>query len=256
MKKSILSIEDIVDKANDRLRKTAYFNNNKIRPLRDVALGLEFISEDSNFDSGIYLYEQGLTDYAIDKRAQLCGICDDETRQTIRKKYVAAQETFVQLIGHIGKMGQIAPNLQKLLTSDLLLTAIGDYGLCYDFSKIEELLPNDLDLAEEMAARDLFFLKTYSYCFKAQNIANKLGKVSLTPQNKLEMDKTMQMIFRSHKMVSKIFPNNLKVTFKNYKEKKLPTKNVNSEMNKHIYNDLSLIKQVLGDTRKRESPAF
>ena len=258
MGKSVLSMEDIVQNANNRLNDESYFGGNQIKSLKEVAIGLELISEDSNFDSGIYLFEQGLVDYKIDKRSQLLGIFDEETRQSIKKKYVEAQANIAQLVGHIGKMGQVAPNLQKLLTSDLLLTSVSDYGLCYDFSKIEELLKNnDLMAVEEMAAKDVFFLKTYAYCFKSQKIANSLGAVKLTPQNKTEMNKTMQIIFSSQNMVKKAFPNNLKVTFKNLREKKLPTRNADKEMNKLIFDDLSSIQQVFGGSFKKEkAPAL
>ncbi len=242
MKNNILSMEGIVEKANDRLRKAVYFNNNLIRPLKDVALSKELISEDSNFDSGIYLFEQGLLEYGIDKRTQLCGFFGNTLQQEIRGKITLSQVSISQLVKAKGKWADVAPNIQKLLMSDVLISSMSDYGICYDFSKIESLLKSGRTKeAEDLAARDLFFLKTYDYFFKTQKVMNIASKNALsqtrsylTADNMLNMDRTVQTILRSNGFSKKAFPNDLQVTLKYQKEKSMVYKDINGSVNRDL----------------------
>lgn len=237
MEKNITSLEEIIKNANSRIMSKNYYNNMLIKPLKEVAIEKGLVPDDSNFESGIYLFEQGLLEYNIDKRTQLVGIFSDDERQTIRKQYFDARIEIAQLVTKKGKMQTLTPNLQKMLASDILISSISDFGLCYDFSKIKALVANNkFTEAENLASRDWFFMRTLNYFMKSKRIANNLSS-PITKENMKNMDSSVAKILKQNDYTNKEFPRNLKVNYKNQKENKIT--NVNQEINE----DLSYIRK-------------
>ena len=244
MENNITSLEEIVKKANKRLIERGY-NSMLVKPLKEVAKDKGVVLIDPNFDSGIYIYEQCFLKYELDKRTELVGIFSDDEQQIIRKQYFGAQTELAQIISKKDSMQKLTPNLQKMLSSDVLISAISDYGLCYDFSKIKKLvLNNQFDEADNMASRDWFFMKTLNYYFKAKKIANNLRK-PVTEENKNKMNETMKDILTHSDYRNKRFPKKLSVSMRGQREKEICEGNVNKKINE----DLGLIKR----SREKES---
>ncbi len=234
MEQNNISFIDIIKRANERLTSKNLISDCRIAPLKDALAkkGLSFINP--KFESGLYLVEQMLTNYNIDKRSQLVGVISAEDRLIVRDLYFNAQKDIVESTRRIDRVGNLMPNLQKMLSSDTLLSSLDEYGMCYDFSKITQLVSKgQFAAAENIASRDWFLMRSVNYYLKAKKIANNMGSPA-TKENIANMDKTIKSILEQNRFYENkiVFPLGFEVTPKNQKERKI--KDVNAAINRDL----------------------
>ncbi len=235
MEQNNISFKEIVERANERLTDKKLIVDCRVVPLKDALLKNNIKINNSKFESGLYLVEQMLASYSVDKRSQLVGVISADDRLIIRDIYFNAQRDIVEATKRIAKVGILMPNLQKMMSSDTLLSSLEEYGMCYDFSKIIDYVQkNDFKTAEIIASRDWFVMRSINYFLKAKKIANNMSS-PITKENVANMNKTLKGIVEQQDKYydEKIsFPSGLEVTPKNQKERKI--RDVNAAINRDL----------------------
>ena len=82
------------------------------------------------------------------------------------------------------------------------------------------MVENRFEEAENIASRDWFVMRTLNYFFKAKKVAANVS-MQTTKENVLNMNKVIAKILNQKDYKNKEFPRDLKVTFKNLKEKNI-----------------------------------
>ena len=241
------SFNDLIKNINEKLIIQTTFNHQSIKSL-NIILKEKSLVDEQNYQSGIYIFEQALKEYKIDEIIKIQGILNDDEKQEIRKYYIQTQEKLSTFIKSKKVEKDDVKNLIKLITSDALISSISNYGLCYNFENIMNLIQSgDVKQAEMIATKDLFVIQTLKHFFKAEQISNDL-KQEFDSKNFGLMDETLKAVV-SNGLTNESYPTNLKLTAKNQNMAQIT--NVNSDLKE----DLNKIKDV-ATNKKRETKYY
>lgn len=242
------SFNDFIKNINKKLLVQTTFKHQSIKSL-DIILKEKSLVDGLIYQSGIYIFEQALKEYKIDEIIKIQGILNDDEKQEIRKYYIQTQEKLSDFIKSQKVEKDDVRNLIKLITSDALISSISNYGLCYNFKNIMNLMQNgNVKQAEKIATKDLFIVQTLRYFFKAEQIATELNQ-DFNLENFGLMDETLKSIVLNE-LKDESFPTDLKVTAKN--QNLYQISNVNSDLKE----DLNKIKSVTISKIKKEEFNF